>query len=507
MRFFVVGLFVIATVVGIRLTHQVLRAVAAAPESRPEAVVQLNVELSTAKSDQGLLAVRNDRSATPYSLAESQDAISSADSQRRLTSTADPLLESGVSNRDRLPQVGQPGPNRQTTPLHPQMLTPGNFVYLGGFRPPLTETEDAKFSFGGWAVTHHSGGDPHGPEDGYPGSLYLLGFQPTQLVAEISIPQPVQTRSIDALSVAVVLQPFGDVTGGMQRALTAGETEAFEIGGMQIVNDRLHWTLFKYYNVAGHDYPSHGTSSLRIDGSPADGLWHLGPMESEDPQWHSYKHAGYIAQIPDAEAVQWFGGRNLMSGLQISTGLQYSSQGPALFAYHLPEPGTPSYTSLDAVPLLWYSQERPLAGHHPADRWTGAAWLTLGDKQAVVIAGRKAHGAVHYGEPRANDCYRYKGYHGSSYEVQMLFYTSAELIGTANGRGQATQIDPWLRWDNQTSGGGIDRFMLKECGRDIGGMTYDRQNNLLYIVEVDAGFTSDNEWEPTPVIHTFRVVE
>jgi hypothetical protein len=230
-------------------------------------------------------------------------------------------------------------------------------------------------------------------------------------------------------------------------------------------------------------------------------------MGSGDPQWHSYKHAGYIAQIPDAEASRWFGGRNLMSGLQISTGLQYSSQGPALFAYQLPEPGELSNTSLDAIPLLWYSQERSLAAHHPSDRWTGAAWLTLGDRQAVVVAGRKAHGAVHYGEPRPNDCYRYKGYHGSSYEVQLLFYTPAELIGTANGRGQATQIDPWLRWDNHTAGGGIDRFMFKQCGRDIGGMTYDRDNNLLYLVEVDAGFTSDNEWEPTPVVHAFRIVD
>ncbi|MEZ6063088.1 MAG: hypothetical protein R3C19_22310 [Planctomycetaceae bacterium] len=196
-----------------------------------------------------------------------------------------------------------------------------------------------------------------------------------------------------------------------------------------------------------------------------------------------------------------------MSGLQISTGLKYSSQGPALYAYELPEPGREPGSSLDAIPLLWYSLQRPLAGHHPSDRWTGAAWLSLSGKQTIVIAGRKAHGEVYYGNPRPTDCYPDKGYHGSSYEVQMLFYTPAELIGAANRRGTATEIDPWYRWDSRTPGGGIDRFMFKDCGRDIGGLTYDRQNNLLYMVEVDAGKTSLDEWEPTPVIHVFRVVE
>ena len=60
--------------------------------------------------------------------------------------------------------------------------------------------------------------------------------------------------------------------------------------------------------------------------------WHLGPFDSDVPECHAYKHAGYICEAP-ASAAAAFGGRTILSGLQISTGLQTSSQGPALFTY------------------------------------------------------------------------------------------------------------------------------------------------------------------------------
>lgn len=405
------------------------------------------------------------------------------------------------------PSVSALEPIRQEFPLHPKMITPGNFEYLGAIRPPRTQDLKSRFGYGGGAVTWSPNGDPDGPDDGFPGSLYLVGFPPEQMVTELSIPVPVRSRQIDDLSVAELLQPFGDITGGLRSLLTGDSSEPFMIGGMQVTGNRLHWTLFKYYNVSGIDMASHAVSSLKVD-SPESvrGLWHLGPAGTGIPQWHSYKHAGYIAAIPSS-AERQLGGKNLMSGLQISTGLMYSSQGPALFAYRLPDPELPPDSSLDAVPLVWYSQAQPLSGHHPADRWTGAAWLTLGDKQVVVVAGRKAHGEVYYGVPRANDCYEDKGYHGSSYEAQLLFYSPEDLISAGQGQKSATGINPVHRWDKTNQGGGIDRFMYRDCRRDIGGMTYDRGRNLLYIVEMDAGYTRDDEYEPIPVIHVFRIVE
>ncbi|APZ91193.1 hypothetical protein [Fuerstiella marisgermanici] len=399
-----------------------------------------------------------------------------------------------------------PDPIRQKSPLHPQMVTPGNFEYLGAIRPPLVQGRSSTFGYGGWAVTYREDGDPDGPDDGFPGSLFIGGHRQQQLVAEVTIPRPVISpeKNLDDLSVFEVLQDFGDITGGIRTHLTAGSSEPFEIGGMQVVDDGLHWTTYKYYNVEGRDYLSHALSSLDLKRPQPKGLWHLGPFQSGDARWHSYKHAGYICAVPDNIADRYLGGRNLMSGLQIVTGLQKSSQGPALFAYKIPERTPSPGASLDAVPLLWYPMGSPIDKHHHADSWQGAAWLTLGDKQTVIVVGRKAHGPVHYGEPRPGDCYEDKGYHGSSYEAQMLFYAPGDLLSA--GRRPVANVRPWYRWDSTTPGGGIDRFMFQDCGREIGGLTYDRKRNLLYMVEVAAGLTSENEWEVLPVVHVMRLV-
>lgn len=392
--------------------------------------------------------------------------------------------------------------------LHESMLTPGNFQYLGAFRPPHVQQNGSTFAWGGWALAFRPDGEPSGPDDGFPGSLFIVGHLRDQKVAEITIPAPVISRlkRADDLPVAEVLQPFDDVSDGIMDEMTAGSSEPFRIGGMIVTNRLLHWTTFKYYNVENIDYPSHGISGLDTRESIAGGLWHLGPQGTGLPEWHSYKHAGYILEIPE-ESRMWFHGAQLISGLQISTGLQASSQGPAMFAYSLPQPETASNTSIPAIPLVWYSQQAPLEFHHPADRWSGAAWLTLGKKQAVIVAGRKALGAFYYGEARPEDCTSDKGYHGPPYEVEMLFYSPASLIHAANGKLPASGLKPWLRWDGEFEGGGLNRYMFDTCAKSVGGLAYDREHNLLYLVQIDAGTTRDNEFDALPIVHVFRIAE
>lgn len=397
-------------------------------------------------------------------------------------------------------------PIRQQTPLHQQMITPGNFEYLGAFRPPLVHDLKSKFSYGGWAIAYREGGDPNGPDDGFPGSLFFVGHRNDELVAEIDIPRPNISgrKSLDDLSVCKVLQPFADITGGIRAKMTNGSSEPFLIGGLQVLGDRLHWTIHKYYNVEGYDYYSHGSASLTLQRPDAQGPWHLGPFNTDAPQWHSYKNAGYVFDIPEPIATKYFGGNNLISGLQISTGLQQSSQGPSFYAYKAPYPAPPSGTDLNAVPMLWYPMSAQLAGHHYADKWTGAAWVTVGNKHSIVVVGRKAHGEVYYGMPRPNDCYEDKGYHGSSYEAQILFYTPNQLI--QGSQQSVPNTPPAIRWDSNTAGGGIDRFMFRECKKEIGGVAYDRTRNLLYIVEAAAGYAEENPWELLPIVHIMRLV-
>ena len=147
----------------------------------------------------------------------------------------------------------------------------------------------------------------------------------------------------------------------------------------------------------------------------------------------------------------------------------------------------------------------PLAGHDPTDSWKGAAWLTLGSKQAVVVVGRKGHAPYHYGLAKPTDCYDYKGYHAASYEAQMLFYRPEDIL--AGAQQSVPNTTPWYRWNSDTPGGGFDRFMYQECRKQIGGITLDRRRNILYVVEVDAGLSKVNDYEKLPVVHVFRIVD
>lgn len=398
-------------------------------------------------------------------------------------------------------------PIRQQTPMHPEMITPGNFIYLGGFRPEFGDGNAERFGLGGWAIAFRPDGDPDGPNDGYPGSLFLMGHRKQQMVAEINIPTPFVSpnKDINALPEAKMLQPFSDITKGLRAKLTNGSTEPFEIGGMHVVGSRLHWTMYKYYNVTQVDYLSHGLTTVNLADKAFRGLWHLGPHNSGDPRWHSYKNAGYIAEIPKSIADTHLNGMNLMSGLQISTGRQTSSQGPALYAYKVENENLPHGGSLKAMPLLWYPMDAPMTGHHPTDSWQGAAWLTLGSKQAVIVVGRKGLGPVHYGEPRPGECYSYKGYHASQYEVQVMFYRPQDIL--AGVKKSVPNKDPWYRWNSETPGGSLNRFMYQDCGKEIGGIAYDRENNLLYISEINAALATVNDYEQLPVIHVLKIVE
>lgn len=489
MKYVYLGLCVLALGGTLRLASQLTRSLA--PFKQPATAVLTRMTPEDGNQNSTIAA------ANPEGASVATDAEIGSDSEAIALHPEAPAT------------AAKPSAVRHKATLHDTMITPGNFEYLGAIRPPHIQQNDTTFAYGGWALAYRADGDPSGPEDGFPGSLYMVGHQNHQKVVEISIPAPVNSRLklADDLPVAEILQPFEDATDGILEEMTNGSSEPFNLGGLLVTNGLLHWTMHKYYNVENRDYPSHGTSGLDMQSSVAEGLWHLGPMNSGSPEWNSYKHAGYIFEIPPQEATKWFGGRNLISGLQISTGLQASSQGPAMFAYSLPPEGTAPNTSIDAIPLVWYSEQQPLESHHPADRWTGGAWLTLGDKQAVVIAGRKSLGEFYYGDARPQDCTQDKGYHGPPYEVEFLFYSPASLIHAAHGSMSSYGLKPWLRWDGKSEGGGLNQYMFNTCGKQVGGMSYDRERNLLYLVQIDAGKTSDNEYEALPIVHVFHLTE
>ena len=177
-----------------------------------------------------------------------------------------------------------------------------------------------------------------------------------------------------------------------------------------------------------------------------------------------------------------------------------------MFAYRLPDL-LPAGGSIESLPLVWYPMARPLDYHHPANRWGGGAWVTIGNKQAVIIIGQMSLGQVHYGLARPEDCDENKGYHGTPYESQVNFYSPASLIHVAHGAMGPNDVEPWMRWTDQSEGGGFGQYLFPRCYRDVGGVTYDQEHSLLYISQPNAGATPEHPWSAVPLIHVFRITE
>jgi hypothetical protein len=66
-------------------------------------------------------------------------------------------------------------------------------------------------------MTYYPDGDPTGPADGHPGSIFAVGHDWQMYVSEISIPVPVisPTKNPDDLNTATTLQEFQDVRVGL----------------------------------------------------------------------------------------------------------------------------------------------------------------------------------------------------------------------------------------------------------------------------------------------------
>ncbi|MBU0702665.1 MAG: hypothetical protein KKC18_02220, partial [Chloroflexi bacterium] len=74
----------------------------------------------------------------------------------------------------------EPGPG----PLPPgPLIQPADLVYLGAFRLPDTPgtPDNVGWEWSNWAsaMTYYPDGDPDGPDDGYPGSIFGVGHDQT----------------------------------------------------------------------------------------------------------------------------------------------------------------------------------------------------------------------------------------------------------------------------------------------------------------------------------------
>ncbi len=376
-----------------------------------------------------------------------------------------------------------------------------DLVYLGAFRLPSDTTgSNYGWGYGLEAMTYYPKGDPNGPSDGYPGSLFATNHTYEKYVAEISIPVPIKSKNLNELNRATTLQNFHDINRGTYSTSYMEMEICYLPKQGDQTSDKLYISWNSWYNTSDNDVDRYAWSELNLSNPNTQGPWNLG---------HGEVNIGtvgeYLFEIPQSWAALHTPGKLLVAGKYreggcSGGGYRYGG-GPGLHAFGPWKQGNPPTpgTELDQVTLLSY------AGGHvwqcPAngdsckvgDKWEGGAWITAGSKSAVVLVGRKGFGEDRYGEHCAG-----KGYYNTGgYKPYMLFYDPDDLADVADGNKQPYEPQPYATLD-------CGKYAFKpfdQC-KDAGfsSAAYDRQHQLLYVAEprVDGS---------KAVIHVFRIVD
>ncbi len=408
----------------------------------------------------------------------------------------------------------------------PGLIQPGDLVYKGAFRLPDV-AGGCDWTYSGHGMTYYPSGDPDGPEDGYPGSIFAVGNDAEcQHVSEISIPEPVVSphKRLEELDTAATLQPFGDIRAGKfgdHQSLTLPRVglQYLPARGAQKAG-KLHFCWAQHLQSFE---PSHGWCELDLSNPRTAGPWRFG-------SYTNYITNDFIFEIPEEWADANAPGQYLASG-RAREG-PWSGRGPALFAYAPWKDGNPPApgSTLRAVtPLLLYGTQNPgtpeivsdsstaMRGYQESDHWFGGAWLTAGDRAAVVLVGTKAVGQSWYGFANGvvwrYDCadtnpptcpeyppwpYEDRGFWADGYEAQMIFFDPADLAAVAKGAKRTHEPQPYAML--RLSGSLFDPEIHPErYKRDLVGATgFDRQRGLIYILERQAD-------EEKSLVHVWKI--
>jgi hypothetical protein len=421
------------------------------------------------------------------------------------------LALAGCSSGEKAGQKPGEAPNKtpNATPAKTSTdrIMPSDLTYAGAFRLPGGDDEDS-WGWGGQAFTYRPDGDPTGPGDGHPGSLFGTGHAWHQRLSEITIPRPVvsEAKKADELPVAKTLQPLQNVYGDMYP-----ELELPRVGLALLPAQKPQTTGKLYFCRASHmgegqRIASHGWCELTLKDPKTAGGWCIAGADN-------YTTAHYLFPISDAWAKQHVNGFRLATG-RFRDGGQ-GSQGPVIFALAPWQDGNPPKrgAELKAVKLLHYSsvtdeEQHVLKNYHHSDEWTAGAWLTARDKAAVVFVGTKGEGKCWYGfangvvwpeegpwPPIPDPPNDQRGWWSERFNAQMLFYDPADLADVAAGKKKPYEPQPYATMS-------IASFLFAKKGPQqwyqTGGMCFDPARGWLYVAE----YRGDGD---KPLIHVWRV--
>lgn len=421
--------------------------------------------------------------------------------------------ERTIENAERAVQETTTATQRVTNPRtipEQKLIQPADLVYQGIFRlPEASGTEGTGWEWGGTAAAFYPDGDSNGADDGYPGSLFAAAHEWYQNIGELSIPAPVNSRALEELNTAELLQDLTDIRGDM-----FGYLEIPRVGLAYLPKQGSQNSGKLYFAWGQHmqeldDGPSHGWFNVDLSAPDTTGPWRIkGEIK--------YTTTDYMFDIPQNFANEYLGGMMLATGRYRDGG--QGTQGPSLIAIAPWKNGNPPAreSEIDSLPLLKYSSVYDdFGGAHVmkdychSDVWSGGAWLTKNDKAAVIFVGRKAKGDCWYGFA---DGTRYdtsgdpdgyypkgeglRGWWADRFVAEIIFYDPADFVRVASGELEPYEPQPYAMLEIQEL---MHNTPLHEI-RDLGSIAFDRENGILYLFE----FLGDAETE-RPLVHVWKL--
>jgi hypothetical protein len=351
------------------------------------------------------------------------------------------------------------------------LIQSSDLQYVGAFRLPAGTfgSPNGGFAYGGKALAYNPGRN----------SLFMTGHDWDQLIAEVSIPEIVNSTNLNNLKTAAVLQNFRDPSEG--KSVGSG---TYKVGGLLIHNSKLYGTEYLFYDATNSQTVSHyvsGSTDMSITGD-VQGMFRVGSVGA------GYV-SGYMGHIP-TEWQSALGGTALTGNCCLAI-ISRTSSGPSVFAFNLDNLG--SVNPLPANPLVYYPLSNPLGGCASQNAYFNCTTSIMGvvfptGSKSVLFFGTHGTGPICYKDEGPTSCWGTGGYNAPPYVAQVWAYNVDDLIKVRNSQLQPWEAKPYAIW----------QLPLPFGGTAIKGAAYDSSTQRIFISQ---GF-GDGE---LPVIHVYQV--
>jgi len=360
------------------------------------------------------------------------------------------------------------------------LLQQGDLQYQGAFRVPQGTFGSSTLSYGGTAMAYNPARN----------SLYIVGHDWDQNVAEISIPQIVNSSSLNNLHTATVLQNFTDATEGKLGSINPGDPNAKKIGGLMVYGGQLYISGWSYYDGSGTQSTSHFVRPLDLSNRG----------QVRGPYKVGNQYPGFVSAYMMAIPQEWqaaLGGPALTGGCCHSI-ISLQSLGPAASVFNPNDVG--SKNPVPATPAVGYPIDHPTLGtwdgngspnpvYNMSTKVNGIAFPA--GTRTVLFFGKTGLGAPCYGTgAECNDpADSSKGCHAYPYSAYAWAYDVNDLIAVKSGQKNQWDIEPYRTWT----------VSLPFGGTDISSAAYDPSAQRIYVAE----YCSDGNCYP--VVHMFSI--